>query len=65
MNLVLTDDNSYTAYSREFDEHYHSLRDGALNEALNKHVIPALTFHQNSDKISTITAKLFKDSIRV
>lgn len=39
--LKLSEDGSYTAYSKEYDEHYHSTKDGALAESLNKHVIPA------------------------
>lgn len=38
---VLSEDGSFTAYSNEYDEHYHSTRDGALKESLLKHVIPA------------------------
>ena len=39
--LTLSDDGSYTAYSKEYDEHYHSTKDGALKESLQKHIIPA------------------------
>ena len=39
--LTLSEDGSYTAYSKEYDEHYHSTKDGALKESLQKHVIPA------------------------
>jgi len=39
--LTLSDDGSYTAYSKEYDEHYHSTKDGAWQESLQKHVIPA------------------------
>jgi len=38
---ILSDDGSYTAYSKEYKEHYHSTKDGALKESLVKHVIPA------------------------
>ena len=41
--LTLSEDGSYTAYSKEYDEHYHSTRDGALKESLKKHVIPAFS----------------------
>ncbi len=34
-------DGSFTAYSKRFDEHYHSTTDGAMSETLHKHVIPA------------------------
>ena len=39
--IVPTDDGSVTLYSKEFNESYHSPKDGALNESLQKHVIPA------------------------
>ncbi len=38
-----TADGSYTLYSKEYDECYHSVRDGALTEALQKHVRPAFS----------------------
>ncbi len=40
---ILSEDGSYTAYSKEYDEHYHSTKDGALHESLVKHVIPAFS----------------------
>jgi len=40
---VLSEDGSFTAYSKEYDEHYHSTKDGALRESLVKHVIPAFS----------------------
>jgi len=42
--IKLSDDGTYTAFSKEYDEHYHSTKDGALKESLKKHVIPAFTF---------------------
>ncbi len=39
--MIKTEDNSNTLYSKEFDETYHSVKDGALNETLNKHITPA------------------------
>lgn len=39
---VISSDGSYTAYSQQYDEHYHSTREGALFETLHKHVYPAL-----------------------
>jgi tRNA U34 5-methylaminomethyl-2-thiouridine-forming methyltransferase MnmC len=41
---VKTKDGSYTLNSPLFNECYHSVHDGALNESLQKHVIPALRF---------------------
>lgn len=48
--IVKSDDGSYSAFSSEYNEHYHSTKDGALNESLNKHIIPAfkLTKHKNT-----------------
>jgi len=46
-----SDDGSFTAYSTEFEEHYHSTKDGALHESLSKHVLPALKHTQGKDEI--------------
>ena len=48
---VVTDDGSTTLYSTEFDQTYHSTRDGALKESLHKHVIPALTLHKHKSHL--------------
>jgi len=48
---TLSDDGSFTAYSKEYGEHYHSTRDGALNESLVKHVVPAFELKKNQDKL--------------
>jgi len=49
--LVESEDGSFTAYSSEFKEHYHSTKDGALHESLCKHVIPAFKHHQNKEEL--------------
>jgi tRNA U34 5-methylaminomethyl-2-thiouridine-forming methyltransferase MnmC len=41
--LVRCEDGTNTLFSVEFDEPYHSTKDGALHESLEKHVKPALT----------------------
>jgi tRNA U34 5-methylaminomethyl-2-thiouridine-forming methyltransferase MnmC len=43
-NLTLTNDGTYTLYSKKYNQHYHSVKEGAINEALSKHIIPALNF---------------------
>ena len=53
-SLTLSDDGSYTAYSKEYDEHYHSTKDGALHESLVKHVIPAFTLKKNQAEINIL-----------
>lgn len=40
---VLCEDGTHTLFSYEFDEPYHSTKDGALHESLEKHVKPALS----------------------
>ncbi len=49
--LTLSEDGSYTAYSKEYDEHYHSTKDGALSESLYKHIIPAYRLTQEKDEL--------------
>jgi len=49
--LVLCEDGTHTLYSAEFDEPYHSTKDGALYESLWKHVIPALRLKKNTEAL--------------
>ncbi len=41
-------DGSLTLYSKEYEECYHSVKDGALTEALKKHVEPAFELTSKS-----------------
>ena len=52
--ITLSNDGSFTAYSKEYDEHYHSTKDGALNESLFKHVIPTLKIQQNKKEVNIL-----------
>ena len=52
--MTLSEDGSYTAYSKEYDEHYHSTKDGALNESLYKHIIPAFEHVRECDEINIL-----------
>lgn len=54
MNWVQSDDGSYTAYSPQYDEHYHSTKDGALNESLKKHIEPAFALHGDKNHLKII-----------
>ncbi len=54
ITTIPTQDGSNTAYSALFNEHYHSTKDGALNESLHKHVIPALLHVKDRDSISIL-----------
>ncbi len=49
--LTLSEDGSFTAYCKEYDEHYHSTKDGALKESLNKHVVPAFSLKQDKEEL--------------
>lgn len=51
---VQSDDGSYTAYSPQYEEHYHSTKDGALNESLKKHIEPAFEIHAKKDHLRLI-----------
>lgn len=50
----LTQDGSYTLYSNEYDECYHSAKDGALSESLHKHVIPAFSFATKKERLAIL-----------
>jgi len=49
--LIATEDGSRTLFSCEFGEAYHSDKDGALRESLQKHVIPAFTLHEGKKEL--------------
>ena len=52
--VMPTEDGTITLYSKEFAESYHSTFDGALHETMQKHVIPAFSFHKNRDEIKIL-----------
>jgi len=52
--ITLSEDGSYTAYSKEYGEHYHSTRDGALQESLLKHVKPAFELKNKQNEINIL-----------
>lgn len=52
--MTMSEDGSYTAYSKEYDEHYHSTRDGALYESLVKHVEPAFSVVKGKEEINIL-----------
>ncbi|MDF1874159.1 hypothetical protein JHD48_00265 [Sulfurimonas sp. SAG-AH-194-I05] len=53
-SLALSEDGTYTAYSKEYAQHYHSTKDGALHESLVKHVIPAFKYSKNKNEIKIL-----------
>lgn len=52
--MVQSADKSYTAYSKEYGEHYHSTKDGALFESLKKHVEPAFLVKKSAKELSVL-----------
>jgi tRNA U34 5-methylaminomethyl-2-thiouridine-forming methyltransferase MnmC len=52
--MVESSDGSFTAYSNEYKEHYHSTKDGALYESLIKHVIPAFKLKKDLKEITIL-----------
>ena len=52
--MTLSEDGSFTAYSKEYEEHYHSTKDGALHESLTKHVIPAFKLHDDRGEVNIL-----------
>ena len=53
-DLVLCEDGSYTLFSHDFNEPYHSTKDGALHESLEKHVKPALSLKLKQEKLTIL-----------
>ncbi|MEA1953359.1 MAG: MnmC family methyltransferase [Campylobacterota bacterium] len=53
-SVVLCEDGTNTLYSKEFDEPYHSTKDGALHESLEKHVKPALALTKHKSELTIL-----------
>jgi len=54
MPNLLTKDGTNTLFSKEFNESYHSVNDGALKESLEKHIIPAFKFYKEKDELNIL-----------
>jgi len=50
-SAVLSEDGSFTAFSKEYNEHYHSTKDGALKETFYKHIYPAFSKMKNKQEV--------------
>ena len=53
-SLVATKDGSNTLFSKLYNQHYHNPDDGAIDESLSKHIIPAFTFHKNKKELNIL-----------
>ncbi len=49
--IVLCEDGTNTLFSKEFNEPYHSTKDGALHESLEKHVKPSFSLKKEKDQL--------------
>jgi len=49
--VILCEDGTNTLFSSEFNEPYHSTKDGALHESLEKHVKPALMIKKDKSSL--------------
>lgn len=54
MKIVKTKDGSNTLFSQKYNQHYHNPDDGAINESLTKHIIPAFTFHKDKKELTIL-----------
>ena len=52
--IVLCEDGTNTLYSKEFDELYHSTKDGALRESLEKHVKPSFSLKADKESLTIL-----------
>lgn len=52
--LVTTADGSNTLFSKKYNQHFHNTQDGAINEALSKHIIPTFFYHQNKKELNIL-----------
>lgn len=53
-NIVTTADGSNTLFSTKYNQNFHSEKDGAINESLYKHIIPALTHHKEKTSLKIL-----------
>jgi len=52
--ILLCEDGTNTLYSKEFGEPYHSTKDGALHESLQKHVIPSFSLKSHKEHLTIL-----------
>ena len=53
-NHVKTIDGSNTLFSPKYNQHFHDIDTGAIQESLTKHVIPAFKFHNNVESLNIL-----------
>jgi len=53
-DIVATKDGSNTLFSKKYNQHFHDLKTGAINESLQKHVIPAFSYFENKEELNIL-----------
>ena len=53
-NIVKTSDGSNTLFSKKYNQHFHNPDDGAVNEALSKHIIPTFKFKKEQTELNIL-----------
>ncbi len=53
-SVVPTIDGSNTLFSQKYNQHFHNLDDGAINESLNKHIIPTINYHKSKEELNIL-----------
>ncbi len=51
---VQTKDGSNTLFSVKYQQHFHDIDTGAIQESLTKHVLPAFTYHKNQNTLKIL-----------
>ncbi len=54
MDYKITNDGSKTLFSSKYNQTFHSLQDGALSEALHKHIIPAFSILNDQKEVNIL-----------
>jgi tRNA U34 5-methylaminomethyl-2-thiouridine-forming methyltransferase MnmC len=54
MDYKITNDGSKTLFSQKYNQTFHSMQDGALSEALHKHIIPAFNILHEAKELNIL-----------
>jgi tRNA U34 5-methylaminomethyl-2-thiouridine-forming methyltransferase MnmC len=54
IKIVQTKDGSNTLFNEAYSQCYHSVKDGAINESLYKHILPALKHHKDKANLRVL-----------
>ena len=52
--IIVCEDGSLTLFSKEFDEPYHSTKDGALYESIEKYVKPSIRYQSHKESLTIL-----------